>query len=102
MLSACVDVHGSRLGRHTPNTEAKVRYRYLRLLAALPLAAALLYQPGAPPIPAHPRLYARMSVIQKRLRAGVGTRPLLQGTVDPQEQDTAAPNTYYPTSDNGC
>src|ERR1700738_506604 len=102
MLSACVDVHGSRLGRHTPNTEAKVRYRYLRLLAALPLAAVLLYQPAATPIPAHASLYAHMLTIQKRILSGVGTRALAPADVDPSEQDTAAPNTYYPTGDDGC
>src|SRR6202165_5205970 len=102
MLSACVDVHGSRIGRHTPNTEAKVRYRYLRLLAALPLAAVFLYQPAATPLPVHASQYAKMTTIQKRLLSSVGTRALTQGTVDEQEQDTATPNTYYPTSDDGC
>jgi hypothetical protein len=79
-----------------------VRYRYLRLLAALPLAAVMLYQPAATPLPVHASQYAQMTTMQKRLLSGVGTRALLQGTVDPQEQDTAAPNTYYPTSDDGC
>jgi hypothetical protein len=79
-----------------------VKYRYLRLLAALPLAAVLLYQPAAAPVPVHASQYAKMTTMQKRLLSSVGTRALVQGTVDEQEQDTAAPNTYYPTSDDGC
>jgi hypothetical protein len=79
-----------------------VKSRYLRLLAALPLTAVLLYQPATAPLPAHASLYAKMTTIQKRLLSGVGTRALTQGTVDEQEQDTVAPNTYYPTSDDGC
>ena len=79
-----------------------MKYRYLRLLAALPLAAVLLYQPAATPVPAHASLYAKMLTIQKRLLSGVGTRALAPGEVDPTERDTAQPNTYYPTSDNGC
>ena len=79
-----------------------MKYRYLRLLSALPLAAVLLYQPAAAPIPAHASLYAKMTTIQKRLLSGVGTRALVQGAVNPDEQDTAQPNTYYPTSDDGC
>lgn len=104
MLSACVDVHGAATAerRCLQNMEAKVRYRYLRLLAALPLAAVLLYQPAASPIPAHASLYAKMTVVQKRLLSGVGTRALAPADVDPSERDTALPNTYYPTSDTGC
>lgn len=79
-----------------------MRYRYLRLLAALPLAAVLLYQPAATPIPAHASLYAQMLTIQKRILSGVGTRALAPADVDPSERDTPQPNTYYPTSDNGC
>lgn len=79
-----------------------MRYRYLRLLAALPLAAVLLYQPAATPIPAHASLYAKMTVIQKRLLSGVGARALAPGDVNPDESDTAPPNTYFPTSDDGC
>jgi hypothetical protein len=82
--------------------EARVKYRHLRLLAALPLAAVLLYQPAASPIPAHASLYAKMTVVQKRLLSGVGTRALAPADVDPSERDTALPNTYYPTSDTGC
>ena len=62
----------------------------------------MLYQPAATPLLVHASQYAKMTTMQKRLLAGVGTRALLQGTVDPQEQDTAAPNTYYPTGDDGC
>ena len=104
MLSSCIDVHGAATAqwRCLQNTEAKVRYRYLRLLAALPLAAVLLYQPAATPLPAHASLYAQMLTIQKRILSGVGTRALAPADVDPTERDTAQPNTYYPTSDDGC
>jgi hypothetical protein len=85
------------------HTEARVKYRYLRLLAALPLAAVLLFQqPAAAPITAHASLYSKMLTIQKRLLSGVGTRALVPSDVDPSERDTAAPNTYFPTSDDGC
>jgi hypothetical protein len=80
----------------------RMKYRYLRLLAALPLAAVLLYQPAAAPLPVHASLYAQMTVIQKRLLSSVGTRALIPGEVDPSERDTSQPNTYYPTSNDGC
>src|ERR1700694_5121001 len=104
MLSSCIDVHGAATAqwRCLQNTEAKVRYRYLRLLAALPLAAVLLYQPAATPLPAHASLYAQMLTIQKRILSGVGTRALAPADVDPTGRDTAQTNTYYPTSDDGC
>jgi hypothetical protein len=81
----------------------RVKHRYLRLLAALPLAAVLLFQqPAAAPITAHASLYSKMLTIQKRILSGVGTRALVPSDVDPSERDTAQPNTYYPTSDDGC
>jgi hypothetical protein len=60
-----------------------MKYRYLRLLAAIPLAAVLLYQPATAPLPAQASLYAKMTTIQKRLLSGVGTRALVPGEVNP-------------------
>ena len=58
--------------------------------------------PAAAPLPAHAGLYAKMLTIQKRLLSGVGTRALVPSELDPSERDTAQPNTYFPTSDDGC
>jgi hypothetical protein len=69
----------------------------LRLLAALPLAAVLLYQPAAAPVPAHASLYAKMTTIQKRLLSGVGTRAMLPPEVAPEEADTASPGSFSST-----
>src|SRR6266849_4247175 len=105
MLSACVDLNGSRIGRHTANTEAKVRYRYLRLLAALPLAAVLLYQPAAAPLPVQASLYSKMTPLQKRMLSSIGVLELtggLQSRAQPpgegvsEESPTTGPASFSP------
>ena len=38
-----------------------MKHRYLRLLAALPLAAVLLYQPAAASLPVQASLYSKVT-----------------------------------------
>lgn len=105
MLSSCLDVHGSRPARRIANTEAQVRHRYLRLLAALPLAAVFLYQPAAAPLPVQASLYSKMTPLQKRMLSSIGVLELTGG-IQPraqipgegvsEESPTTGPATFSP------
>ena len=103
-----------------------MRYRYLRLLAALPLAGMLLWQPAAMPLTAQAGMYAKMTALQKRILSSVGTLALT-GTLNPQAQPGGSdagsseesltvgpssyssssgqggrPANYFPSSSQGC
>jgi hypothetical protein len=87
-----------------------MKYRYLRLLSALPLAAMLLWQPAATPITAQASFYSKLTPLQKRmlssigtlaLTGGLGTRAQIGGEGVSEESPTTAPAGFSPASSAG-
>jgi len=85
-----------------------MRARVRRLAAALPVAALMAvgqgaFVPSVGPMAAHGLAWAAMNHVQHRIVSGRAATLLTGEGLPADEVDTyGAPNTYFPTSDDGC